>query len=147
MESAGLSASAYGPDSRQQVRRATQSGGKFQNPVRLLGNFNEYMNRAWTDMSTPLVSLAHEADLIVTGTIIQIAANVAEYYDIPFAAVHPSPVRTGSGSFFRWCRHHSPASRCRQRRWLYLAETKPAQDAQREGAALNEDHWPPMATH
>ena len=45
-------------------------------------------------MSTTLVSLADGADLILTGMAYQeVAANVAEYYDIPLSILHFAPVQ------------------------------------------------------
>ena len=54
----------------------------------------EYITRGWAEMSTTLTSLADGADLLVTGQTYQgVAANVAEYYDIPLAAIHYFPHR------------------------------------------------------
>ena len=45
-------------------------------------------------MSRTLTSLADSADLLLTGqTYHGVAANVAEYYDIPLAGLHHFPVR------------------------------------------------------
>ena len=45
-------------------------------------------------MSTTLTSLADGADLLVTGmSYEELAANVAEYYDIPLATLHWFPMR------------------------------------------------------
>ena len=50
--------------------------------------------RAWGEMSTTLTSLAEGADLLFTGLIFEeVAANVAEYYDIPLATLHYIPLR------------------------------------------------------
>jgi UDP:flavonoid glycosyltransferase YjiC (YdhE family) len=52
------------------------------------------------DISTTLTSLADGADLLVTGLLGEdVAANVAEYYDIPLAALHLAPARP-NGQFF-----------------------------------------------
>ena len=50
-----------------------------------------------------LKPLADGVDLLLTGQLYQeIAANVAEYYDIPFAALHFYPMRpNGSDRRFR----------------------------------------------
>ena len=46
------------------------------------------------EMSTTLMSLADGADLLFTGLVYEeLAANVAEYYDIPLATLHYFPVR------------------------------------------------------
>ena len=47
------------------------------------------MTQCWGEMSATLTSLADGADLLFTGLIFeQVAANVAEYYDIPLATLH-----------------------------------------------------------
>lgn len=51
-------------------------------------------DQCWAQMSTALVSLAEDADLLLTGQSYQEpAANVAEYYDIPLATLHHVPMR------------------------------------------------------
>jgi UDP:flavonoid glycosyltransferase YjiC (YdhE family) len=52
----------------------------------------EHVARAWADWGTTLTTLADGADLILTGKGEQgLAANVAEYYDIPLAVLHFFP--------------------------------------------------------
>ena len=136
MEPSGLPVSAYGPDSRQQLDESLNPW-RVQNPVALLRSFEEYMNRAWTDMSTPLVSLAQGADLVVTGTNYrEVAANVAEHYGIPYAAVHPSPVRIGTGKILPMVPAPLTRSAMSTAWWLYWRMTKHAQDAQRRDLGL-----------
>lgn len=136
MESVGLPASAYGPDSQQQLDEG-MNPWKIQNPAALLRNVNEYMNRAWTEMSTPLVPLAEGADLIATGTNYQeVPANVAEYYDIPFVGIHPSPVRIPAGRLLPKVPAPLTRSAMSAAWWLYWRMTKNAEDAQRRELGL-----------
>jgi vancomycin aglycone glucosyltransferase len=86
VESAGLAAVGYGP--KPPVRRA-------QNPIIMVGELMEHVTRALADSGATLTTLADGADLLVAGTGEQgLAANVAEYYGIPLAALHffPAPV-------------------------------------------------------
>lgn len=51
-------------------------------------------DQCWEQMNTTLLSLAEGADLLFAGQSYQEpAANVAEYYDIPFATLHHVPMR------------------------------------------------------
>ena len=50
--------------------------------------------RCWAEMSRTLTSLADGADLLITGLVFEeVAANVAEYHDIPLATLHYFPLR------------------------------------------------------
>ena len=54
----------------------------------------ELSDQCWVQMNTTLMSLAQGADLIFAGQSYQEpAANIAEYYDIPFATLHHVPMR------------------------------------------------------
>ncbi|MGZ4583090.1 MAG: glycosyltransferase [Mycobacterium sp.] len=97
VESAGLSAVAYGPDTREQIKAVadyTHNAFKIQNPVDLFRDGRELFVEGWADMSRTLTVLAEGAELLVTGqTYHGVVANVAEYYDIPVAGLHHFPVR------------------------------------------------------
>ena len=95
VESAGLAAVAYGPDIQRLLEEdAYREFWKIQNSIKLLSDGIEELRQAWAEMATTLASLADGADLLVTGMIQQgIAANVAEYYGIPLAALHYFPAR------------------------------------------------------
>ena len=96
VESAGLTAIPYGPDSQQQLDAFSDvwKAWEIQNPVRLIRRSSEYFSLGWAEMSATLTSLAEGADLIVTTAGYQdVAANVAEYYGIPLAALHYYPFR------------------------------------------------------
>lgn len=99
VEESGLGpAVVYGVDSQQQLETDV-----FRQPLRIrrpraaLGEVRDYMTQGWTEMSRTLVSLAADADLILTGTTYQeLAANVAEHQGIPLAALHYFPFRANS---------------------------------------------------
>jgi UDP:flavonoid glycosyltransferase YjiC (YdhE family) len=97
VESTGLGpALPYGVDSQKQVESdAFRNYWKLQNPLTALREGKQYVTSGWPEMSDTLKSMATDADLILTGTTYQeVAANVAEYYRIPLAALHYFPART-----------------------------------------------------
>jgi UDP:flavonoid glycosyltransferase YjiC (YdhE family) len=95
VESAGLAAVAYGPSAQEAedfVRDLWTR--KHQTPIKALRAATEYLSQTWAEMGASLTSLAEGADLLLTGLMQQgLAANVAEYYDIPLATLHSMPVR------------------------------------------------------
>ena len=92
VESAGLAAVAYGPDSKDED--FFRNFWKIQNPIRLVREAREVFSQGWAEMGRTLTSVAEGADLLLThGTYQGVAANVAEYYDIPLATLHHWPVR------------------------------------------------------
>jgi UDP:flavonoid glycosyltransferase YjiC (YdhE family) len=137
VESAGLTAVAYGPDSQNELEEEFfRNFWKIQNPINLIRDGTEYITRGWAEMSATLTSLAEGADLVLTGMIYQeLAANVAEYHDVPLAALHYFPIRANgrlipvvpaplvrSGISVIW--------------WLHWRMTKRAEDAQRRELRL-----------
>ncbi len=87
VESAGLAAVPFGPESLASSRNRSP-----QDPVSAVVDEKEYLSRAMDEWATTLTTLAQGADLLVTGRIEQgLAANVAEYYGIPQAALHFFP--------------------------------------------------------
>jgi UDP:flavonoid glycosyltransferase YjiC (YdhE family) len=114
VESAGLSAVPFGPESLASARNRTT-----QDPASAMVDQKQYLSRAMEQWGTALTSLAKGADLIMTGRIEQgLAANVAEYYDIPHAALH----------FF-------PGAHARLSGWVGPA-TEEAEDAHRRALGL-----------
>jgi UDP:flavonoid glycosyltransferase YjiC (YdhE family) len=94
-ESVGLAAVAYGPDSREQINMATTFVRNVQNPRSALPQVIERVTTVWTGKSETLASLAAGADLLVAGMNEQrLAANVAEHFGIPLAALHFFPAET-----------------------------------------------------
>ena len=102
-EAQGLSAVAYGLDSRPLVEAQRNYWTLFfRNPWRLqeldkLGReISEFVTQCWTEevTTTLLTSLADGSDLLIAGLgFEQFAANVAEYYDLPLATLLFLPMR------------------------------------------------------
>jgi UDP:flavonoid glycosyltransferase YjiC (YdhE family) len=100
-ESAGLAGVAYGPDTQAWLdvtrdfwKRFFRNFWRIQQVKRLLREAREPGTRRWAEMSTTLTSLADGADLLFTGMSYQeLAADVAEYRDIPLATLLWFPVR------------------------------------------------------
>jgi UDP:flavonoid glycosyltransferase YjiC (YdhE family) len=87
-------------------------------------------------MSTTLTSLADGAELLVTGQVYQeVAANVAAYYDIPFAVLHYFPARV-NGQLIPILPSPLTRSAISAFWWLYWRMTKQAEDAQRRELGL-----------
>lgn len=107
-ESVGLTAVAYGPDAHALWRESLlrnfwgdlfRSLWTIREPIRLVRELWEPVVRYWGEMSTTLTSLSEGADLLCSGLFFQdVAANVAEHYDIPFVALHYFPIRPNGES-------------------------------------------------
>ncbi|WP_374025924.1 glycosyltransferase [Mycobacterium sp. HNNTM2301] len=94
VESAGLKAAAYGPDTREQIHDATEFVRRVQNPMSALPQLTERFTQVWAEKSAALAALAAGADLLVAGMNEQrLAANVAESFGTPLAALHFFPAR------------------------------------------------------
>jgi len=95
VESAGLTAVSYGPESQQQLNNAAEYFvGNMKNPYGTLPEVAERVTQVWVDKGTVLASLAAEADVLVTGMNEQrLAANIAECHQIPLVALHFFPSR------------------------------------------------------
>jgi vancomycin aglycone glucosyltransferase len=125
IESAGLAGVAYGPDSREEMNPASdlvrELGPKMKNPISVLPEVIEHVTQVKAEKGATLTALANGADLILAGFNEQgLAANVAEYYGIPMAALHLFPERIWSSD------------------WLFLRMTKIAEDAHRRTLGLPE---------
>jgi vancomycin aglycone glucosyltransferase len=125
VESAGLAAVAYGPDSREEMNPATDVFRKvapnIQNPIGILTEVIDHVSQVKAEKSTTLTSLASGADLLLAGFNEQgVAANVADHYGIPLAALHFFPAQIWSS----WS--------------MYTSITKDVEDAQRRALGLPE---------
>ncbi|WP_068182933.1 glycosyltransferase [Mycobacterium sp. UM_CSW] len=97
VESAGLTAVAYGEDTRERMDSAERFVRKVDNPFAALPEVMEQLTRVWADKTATLTSLATDADLLLAGFNEQeLAATVAEYRGIPLAALHFFPTRVYS---------------------------------------------------
>jgi len=142
VESAGLSAVAYGPDTREQVVAVadyTHKAFTVQNPLNLLRDGRELFVEGWAEMSRTLTELADGADLVMTGqTYHGLVANVAEYHGIPVAALHHFPVRVNGQIGLPFLPAPAPAVRTTLRAaWrLYSFITKENERDQRRELGL-----------
>ena len=99
VEAIGLApALPYGVDSQQQLEAEIfRTSYRIRNPVTALRELGDYMTQGWAEMSSTLVAMAADADLILTGTTFEeVAANVAEHLAIPLAALHYFPFRANT---------------------------------------------------
>lgn len=137
VESVGLSAVAYGPDSHTQLdEEVFRHFWRVQNPVNVLRPGAEYLTRGWAEMSTALVSLAEGADIIVSGQTYQgVVANMAEYYGIPMAAMHHFPHRV-NGHIVPYVPGPLIRTTMRALYGMYWWMTKDAEDTQRRALGL-----------
>jgi vancomycin aglycone glucosyltransferase len=129
VESAGLAAVSYGPDSREQMNPAADFvrdfSTKIRNPVSMFSEVVERVSRVKTAKTETLKSLAEGADLLVAGFNERgLAVNIAEYYGIPLAVVHFFPERVWSSE------------------GLYASVAKDTDDAQRLALGLSEPPGP-----
>jgi UDP:flavonoid glycosyltransferase YjiC (YdhE family) len=140
--SAGLSVVAYGPDTREQIVAVADFAHKaltVQNPVNVFRAGKELFVEGWAEMGRTLASLAEGAALLVTGqTYHGVAANVAEYYDIPVVGLHHFPVRVNGQIGVPFLPSPAPIVRFTTRAawWLYAHTTKADDDAQRRELGL-----------
>lgn len=137
VESAGLRAVPYGPDSHAQLdEEIFRSFYRVQNPLGILRPGAEFLTRGWAEMSTTLVSLAEGADLLVSGQTYQgVVANVSEYLGIPMAALHYFPQRV-HGHIVPFVPPPLNRTAMRLLYGLYWWLTKDAEDAQRRALGL-----------
>jgi UDP:flavonoid glycosyltransferase YjiC (YdhE family) len=152
-EAAGLSAVAYGVDSRALSEAQLNYWACFfrkpwriQDLDRLGREISEFVTLCWTkERTTTLTSLADGADLLVAGLgFEQFAANVAEYYDLPLATLHMSPMRA-NGQLLPFL--PAPLGRYAMTVWDRLSwggALKEVEDAQRRelGLAKATCPWP-----
>jgi UDP:flavonoid glycosyltransferase YjiC (YdhE family) len=145
VESAGLAAVAYGQDAQEQMEAATEFARsvftlKKLNPTSLARELTWTLTHGWAEMSKTLTSLADGADLLVTGQpYFHVAANVAEYFDIPVAAIHYFPIRVNAQiQHLALPPLPKPLTRSAMRlgAWVYGRATKAAEDAQRRELGL-----------
>ena len=137
VESAGLAAVPYGPDTQALLDEDVyRKFWKIQNSIKLLRAGMDYLSEVWAEMDATLRSLADGADLLVTGMIHQgLAVNVAEYYDIPLVALHYFPARV-NGQLIPNLPSPSIRSAISALWLLHWRVTKKAEDAQRRELGL-----------
>jgi UDP:flavonoid glycosyltransferase YjiC (YdhE family) len=142
-EAAGLAAVAYGQDAQApleaQVKFMTcllRNPWRVQELARAWREHGEILARCWMEMSTTLTSLTEGADLLLSGLVFQqLAANVGEHYDIPFATLHYFPMRA-NGQLLPFLPSPLIRSAMQVDDWLGWRMTRKAEDAQRRELAL-----------
>ncbi|MGA9493222.1 MAG: glycosyltransferase [Mycobacterium sp.] len=121
VESQGLAAVAYGPDSHKQFDALPQFMAQMHNPYGALPDIVQRVTQVWADKSAVLATLTDGADLLLAGMTEQrLAANVAEYQRIPLVALHFFPARLQPSGL------------------LHAEMTKLAEDPQRRALGLPE---------
>ncbi|MBU3705118.1 MAG: glycosyltransferase [Mycobacterium sp.] len=128
----------YGPDSQKQLEAEVfREWFKLRNPVTVFHQGRDYITDGWQEMGDTLREIADGADLILTGTTYQeVAANVAEFYSIPLAALHYFPARASS----RGLPVQVPLAVAKPAfavaEWAHWRLLKPADDRQRRNLGL-----------
>jgi UDP:flavonoid glycosyltransferase YjiC (YdhE family) len=143
VESAGLAAVAYRLDTQTEFEAYIKLWTCFPrnlwriwDPIRLWREAREIITQCWRDTSTTLTSLADGADLLFTGVNFeQPAANVAEYYDIPLATLHYTPMRA-NGQLLPFLPVPLIRSAMRVLEWLNWRGAKKVEDALRHELGL-----------
>jgi UDP:flavonoid glycosyltransferase YjiC (YdhE family) len=144
-ESAGLETVSYGPKIQEFLDEEFlrnmwtdffRNVWKVRDPIRLVLKVWEPLVRYWDDVSATLISVADGVDLLSTGlNFEQAAANVAEYYGIPFATLHHFPMRP-NGELVPTL----PAPLVRRTMklvdWLFWRSAKQVENAQRRELGL-----------
>ncbi|MEE6175009.1 glycosyltransferase [Mycobacterium sp. 050134] len=146
VESAGLAAVAYGPDT-QSMRDEDLAIFNSPNKIGALPKMFDYMRGVWTEKAAALMPLAGDADLLVSmGSELDVVATVAEYHGIPVAGLHYCPPEAlPVGWLDRTITHEVKSA---QRRGLGLPETGETPAPFLEIQAYDplcfpalEDHW------
>jgi UDP:flavonoid glycosyltransferase YjiC (YdhE family) len=142
-ESVGLTAIAYGPDTgawlnatRDFWKRFFRNWWRLQELKKLLSESREPGTRCWAEMSALLISLADDADVLITGMSYQeLAADVAEYLDVALATLLWFPIRVNGHLLPRL-----PAPLVRSAmtvyEWLVWRGVKKVEDTQRRELGL-----------
>ncbi len=145
VEAAGLTAVAYGPDTREQMDSAAQFVRGAYNPIGALPAVVEHLMQVWMEKTATLTALTEGADLLVAGINEQeLAVAVAEYCGIPLAALHAFPARVlSTGVLYSGMMKDVAAG---QRRALGLPESTEASSPALEIQAYDELCLPGPAT-
>jgi UDP:flavonoid glycosyltransferase YjiC (YdhE family) len=142
IESAGLAGVGHGRDQVLHNANIERTYGKTPHPLTAAWEVFNHVTELWPELGTSLTSLADGADLLLTDASEQgLAANVAEYYDIPLAALHIFPLEPGGTDS-----HLTQKAEDDQRRTLGLpAEAGPSARRSLEIQAYDELFFPWLA--
>ncbi|WP_343710607.1 glycosyltransferase [Mycobacterium sp.] len=142
VESAGLAAVPYGRDSEEHINAVAdyvRGVVKMQNPISVARTAKGLFVEGWAEMSRTLTALADSADLVLTGVAYHgVAANVAEYYGIPVAALHHFPMQVNGRLGLPSVPVPPPLIRSTMRTawWLYWQISREVEQAQRRELGL-----------
>ena len=145
VESVGLSAVAYGPDTQVWLESTRdfwaylfRNFWRVRDVAAFLRESREPGTRSWAQMSTSLASLADEADVLLTGVSYQeLALSVAEYRDIPLATLLWFPIRV-NGHILPSLPAPVIRSAMKAYEWVVWRGVKKVDDAQRREFGLPE---------
>jgi UDP:flavonoid glycosyltransferase YjiC (YdhE family) len=142
VESAGLAAVAHGRDQVQQNENLIRKYGNTPNPISMAWEIMNDVTQLWPALGTALTSLADGADMLLADPSEQgLAANVAEYYDIPLATLHFYPTAPRGADY-----EITKDAEDTQRRTLGLPEQKgPSTRLSLEIQAYDELFFPGLA--
>ncbi|OBJ02071.1 hypothetical protein A5624_00405 [Mycobacterium sp. 1482292.6] len=139
VESVGLAAVPYGPKVQEFLDEEFLRNmwtDFFRNPIRQVLKVWDPLIKYWGDVGATLKLLADGADLLSTGlNFEQAAANVAEHYDIPLAALHHFPMRA-NGRLMPSMPAPLVRSTMTTIEWLFWQSTKEVDNAQRAELGL-----------
>ncbi len=142
-EAAGLAAVDYGPDVQAWLESTRNFWAYFfrnfwriRDVLAFLRESRAPGTQRWGEMSTMLTSLTDGADVLVTGMSYQeLAADVAEYRDIPLATLLWFPIRV-NGRLVPILPSPFIRSAMRVYEWLVWRGVKKVEDAQRRALGL-----------
>jgi UDP:flavonoid glycosyltransferase YjiC (YdhE family) len=138
VESAGVATIPYGPDTQAHCnlwKCFPPNVRKTPDLIKWLREARELTPPYWRDMTATLTSLADGADLLLSGPGFEVAANVAEYHDIPLATLHWMPVRP-NGKLLPFLPSPLSRSALAMYEWMCWRGTKKAEDEQRRELGL-----------
>jgi UDP:flavonoid glycosyltransferase YjiC (YdhE family) len=143
VESVGLPAAAYGPDTQAWLENTRdfwaylfRNFWKVRDVAAFLRESREPGIRAWAQMSTSLVSLTEGADVLLTGVSYQeLALSVADYREIPLATLLWFPIRV-NGQILRSLPAPVIRSAMKAYEWVVWRGVKKVDDAQRRELGL-----------
>jgi len=154
-EAAGPAAVAYGPDLKAILDPHRDfwtcffdNPWRIQELGRLSREYSEPLTQCRGEVSATLTSLADGADLLLTGMNFEdVAVNVAEYCDIPFATLHIFPLRA-NGQLLPFLPTPLGRSAMTVFEWLAWRGPKKVEDAQRRELGLPKatGPWPRRIT-
>jgi UDP:flavonoid glycosyltransferase YjiC (YdhE family) len=149
VEAAGLVAVPYGLENKAMLeahrnlwRDLSDNFWRIRNRVSVWREAWEPSVRWWGKMSATLTDLAEGADLLFTGLAYQeIAADVAEYHDIPLATLDHLPLRS-NGKLLPFLPGPLGRVAITVGEWLLWGLWKKVQDAQRRDMGLPQARRP-----